>query len=331
MIWRLVAMIAGACAILAGAVLVAHESPIQSLQTLFHGSLGTPAAIAGTLREATPLLICGLAVFIALRAGLFNIGVEGQLLVGACACAVVAIRFPGTPGMILGVIAGMAAGALWALPAGLIKAYRNGHEVITTIMLNNVALFFTGALVSGPIKDKTQADTATPYVAASSRMPWVYQTPTVQVNFSLVLGVLLAVGLALWLKKTVAGYELQAVGSNRVAARFAGISPQKVTMLAMTISGSLGGLAGAVQVLAYEGRFYDGFSPGYGFDALGVALLAGGSAYGVLPSSLLFGILSKGGTALQIDGVPKGITTVVLGMLILIAAAIRYRKVTTDA
>ena len=174
MIWRLVAMIAGACAILAGAVLVAHESPIQSLQTLFHGSLGTPAAIAGTLREATPLLICGLAVFIALRAGLFNIGVEGQLLVGACACAVVAIRFPGTPGMILGVIAGMAAGALWALPAGLIKAYRNGHEVITTIMLNNVALFFTGALVSGPIKDKTQADTATPYVAASSRMPWVY-------------------------------------------------------------------------------------------------------------------------------------------------------------
>ena len=138
-------------------------------------------------------------------------------------------------------------------------------------------------------------------------------------------------GIAIWLKKTVAGYELQAVGANRIAARFAGISPQKVTVVAMSISGALGGLAGAIQVLAYEGRFYDGFSPGYGFDALGVALLAGNSAYAVLPSSFLFGVLSKGGTALQIDGIPKGITTVVLGMLILIAAAIRYRKVSKDA
>ncbi len=99
----------------------------------------------------------------------------------------------------------------------------------------------------------------------------------------------------------------------------------------MSVSGAIGGLAGAVQVLAYEGRFYADFSPGYGFDALGVALLAGSSAYGVLPASLLFGILSKGGTALQIEGVPKGITTVVLGFLILIAAVIRFRKVKTVA
>ncbi|MDR3691061.1 MAG: ABC transporter permease [Fimbriimonas sp.] len=331
MIWRLVAMVAGACAILAGAILVAHQSPIESLTTLIHGSLGSPTAIAGTLRESTPLLICGLAVFIALRAGLFNIGVEGQLLVGACSCAVVAVRFPGPLGMVLGVLVGMVAGMVWALPAALIKAYRNGHEVITTIMLNNVALFLTSALVSGPIKDKTQSDTATSFVAQTTRLPFVYKTQTVEINCALVLGIVLAVAMAIWLKKTVAGYELQAVGANRVAARFAGISPQKVTVLAMSISGALGGLAGAVQILAYEGRFYDGFSPGYGFDALGVALLAGGSAYAVLPSSLLFGILSKGGTALQIDGVPKGITTVVLGLLIFIAAAIRYRKVTSDA
>ncbi len=331
MIWRLIALIVGACAILAGAVLVAHASPIESLQTLIHGSLGTPSAIAGTLKETTPLLICGLAVFIALRAGLFNIGVEGQLLAGACCCAIVATRFHGILGMVLGVLVGMLAGALWALPAGLIKAYRNGHEVITTIMLNNVAALFAAALVSGPIKDPKQADTATPYVDASSRLPWIYSNPPVQINFALVIGILLAVGMAIWLKKTVAGYELQAVGANRIAARFAGISPQKVTVVAMSISGALGGLAGAIQVLAYEGRFYDGFSPGYGFDALGVALLAGNSAYAVLPSSFLFGVLSKGGTALQIDGIPKGITTVVLGMLILIAAAIRYRKVSKDA
>ena len=329
--WRLIALIVGACAILAGAVLVAHESPLVSLQTLIHGSLGTPAALAGTLKETTPLLICGLAVFIALRAGLFNIGVEGQLLAGACTCAVVATRVHGVAGMVLGVICGMVAGVIWALPAALIKAYRNGHEVITTIMLNNIAVLIAGMLVSGPIKDKAQADTATPYVDASSRLPWVYSNPPVQINFALIIGVVLCLAMAVWLKKTVSGYELQAVGANRTAARFAGISPQKVTMVAMSISGALGGLAGAIQVLAYEGRFYDGFSPGYGFDALGVALLAGGNALLVLPSSLLFGILSKGGTALQIDGIPKGITTVVLGLLILIAAAIRFRKVSKDA
>jgi len=326
-----VALITGALAILAGALLVAHESPLVCLQTLIHGSLGSPVAIGGTLRETTPLLIAGLAVFIALRAGLFNIGVEGQLLCGAAACAFVALHIPNAFGMILGLLVGMAAGALWALPAGLIKAFRNGHEVITTIMLNNVALYFTSALVSGPMKDKTQQDTATPNLAAATRMPWIYNHPPVQVNCALVLGVIVAIGMAIWLKKTVAGYELQAVGANPTAAKFAGISTQRVTVLAMSVSGAIGGLAGAVQVLAYEGRFYADFSPGYGFDALGVALLAGTSAYAVMPASLLFGILSKGGTALQIDGVPKGITTVVLGFLILIAAVIRYRKVKTVA
>jgi len=331
MIWRIFALVSGALAILAGALIVGHESPIQCVQTLIHGSLGSPAAIGGTLRETTPLLIAGLAVFIALRAGLFNIGVEGQLIVGAIACAFVALHIPSLLGMILGILVGMLAGALWALPAGLIKAYRNGHEVITTIMLNNVALYLTSALVSGPMKDKTSQDTATPNVVAATRLPWIYNNPPVQVNCALAIGVVVAIGLAIWLKSTVAGYELQAVGANPTAAKFAGISTQRVTIMAMTVSGAIGGLAGGVQVLAYEGRFYSGFSPGYGFDALGVALLAGANAFALLPASLLFGILSKGGTALQIDGVPKGITTVVLGFLILIAAVIRYRKVKTVA
>ena len=331
MIWRIVALITGALAILAGALLVAHESPLVCIQTLIHGSLGSPVAFAGTLRETTPLLIAGLAVFIGLRAGLFNIGVEGQLLCGAAACAFVAIHIPTFFGMILGILFGMLAGALWALPAALIKAYRNGHEVITTIMLNNVALYLTSALVSGPMKDKTQQDTSTPSLAAATRMPWIYNHAPVQVNFALVIGVVVAVAMAIWLKKTVAGYELQAVGANPTAAKFAGISTARVTMTAMCVSGAIGGLAGAVQVVAYEGRFYADFSPGYGFDALGVALLAGSNAFAVLPTSLLFGILSKGGTSLQVDGVPKGITTVVLGFLILIAAVIRYRKVKTVA
>ena len=331
MIWRVVALISGALAILAGALLSAHVGPMEAIRTLLHGSLGSPAAIGGTLRETSPLLIAGLAVFIALRAGLFNIGVDGQLLCGAASCTYVALKIPNVAGMLLGILVGMLAGALWALPAGLIKAYRNGHEVITTIMLNNVALYLTSALVSGPLKEKGQQDTTTATVADATRLPWIYNHPPVQVNIALIVGVLAAFALAIWLKKTVAGYQLQAVGANPTAAKFAGISTARTTLLAMTVSGAIGGLAGAMQVLAYEGRFYDGFSPGYGFDALGVALLAGSNPLGVLPSSLLFGILAKGGIALQIDGVPKGITTVVLGFLILIAAVVRYRKVNTVA
>jgi len=145
-------------------------------------------------------------------------------------------------------------------------------------------------------------------------------------NLALGLGIALTAALAWWLRSSVAGYELQAVGANPTAAETAGVSSRRVTTLAMMASGALGGLAGALQVLAYEGRFYAGFSPGYGFDALGVALLAGASAWGVLPASLLFGVLAKGGTSVQILGVPKGITGVVLGLLLVLFAAVRYRR-----
>ena len=308
------------------AMMAAGAKPMEAFQGLIKGSLGSPAAIAGTLRETTPLLIAGIAVFFALRAGLFNIGVEGQLTVGACACAFVVLKIPGPFGIVLGTIAGMVAGGLWAMPAGLIKAYRGGHEVITTIMLNNVAGLFTLALVSGPMKDPTLAGTTTANIAESSHLPAVYDQNSLTISLALVFGLVGAIYLAGWFKRTVAGYEVRAVGANPTAAAVAGISAKNVIVRAMTTSGMIAGFAGAMQVLAFEHRFYGGFSPGYGFDALGVALLAGQSAFGLIPSSLLFGILAKGGTAIQIYGVPKGITTVILGVLIVVAAAIRYRK-----
>ncbi len=331
MIWRLSALVAGALGILAGALLVAGASPGDTLSALLKGSLGSPGAISGTLRETSPLLLAGVAVFLALRAGLFNIGVEGQLLVGAAAGAYVALRLPGPFGMLLALVAGASAGALWAWPAGWIRAYRNGHEVITTIMLNNIAFFLTAALVAGPLKDPGQEAATTAVLPAASRFPNMLNQPPLVVNGALLLGIFFTLGLAWWLSRTVAGYELQAVGANSRAAEFAGVDPRRVMVRAMLASGAVGGMAGALQVVAYEGRFYSGFSPGYGFDALGVALLAGSNALGVIPAGLLFGILSKGGTALQIEGVPKGITTVVLGCLIILAAAIRYRKVKSVA
>ncbi len=322
--WRLAALCIGGVALLAVLVIVAGVSPLEAAKSLFSGTLGTPSNIAGTLRETTPLLIAGIAVFVALRAGLFNIGVEGQFLVGAMASAVIGLRFPGPGGVVLAILGGMGAGALWALPAGLIKAYRNGHEVITTIMLNTVADRFTSAMVSGPIK-APGGNTSTLPLTPSTSIPSI-TIAGVEISTALFFGVLATLGLAWWLRHMVSGYELEATGANRTAAKYAGIETRRVTVQAMVISGAIAGLAGSVQVLAFEHRFYAGFSPGYGFDALGVALLAASQAVALVPAALLFGVLAKGATVLQIDGIPKGITTVVLGVLILVAAAIRYRR-----
>ena len=312
--------------VIVGAVLAVGVSPAAAGQKLFDGTLGSSAAFSGTLRETTPLLFAGVAVFLALRAGLFNIGVEGQLVMGAVTAAFLALKFHGPFGMALAIIGGIIAGALWALPAGLIKAYRGGHEVITTIMLNSVAGFLTAALVAGPLKDPGQESTTTAMIPQSGMLPFLWDSGPLRISSALLLSLIMVFALGFWLRRSVSGFELQLVGANPRAAELAGVNRQRTVVWAMVLSGAIGGLAGAVQVLAHEGRFFSGFSPGYGFDALGVALLAGNLAAGILPAALLFGILAKGGTSIQILGVPKGITYVILGFLILVFAAVRYRR-----
>ena len=323
---RILALVAGTAAILLLALIVSHVAPGTAVLALLKGSLGSATALSQSLSNTTPLLIAGVAVFLALRAGLFNIGAEGQFLVGALACTTVALRFPGVPGIVLGTVAAIVAGALWAYPAGAIKAYRGGHEVITTIMLNNVAALLTDYLGFGPLKAEG-GDTTTPSLSAGTRLPNLVDLHGFSLNVVLALAVVLVGALAWWLKRTVAGYELRAVGANPTAARYAGVDPKRTIVRAMLASGAIAGFAGAVQVLAYEGRFYSGFSPGYGFDALGVALLAGEAALALIPAAFLFGALAKGALALQIEGVPKGVTGMVLAMIILIAAALRSRGV----
>lgn len=324
--WKVVLLAFAGLLVIVGAIFAAGVSPFAAAQKLFEGTLGSSAAFSGTVRETTPLIFAGVAVFLALRAGLFNIGVEGQLVMGAVTAAFFALKFPGPIGMTLAIVGGIIAGALWALPAGLIKAYRGGHEVITTIMLNSIAGFLTTALVAGPLKDPGQESTTTASIAQSSMLPYIWDSGPLRISSALLLSLFLVFALGFWLKRSVSGFELQLVGANPRAAELAGVNRQSTIVRAMVSSGAIGGLAGAVQVLAYEGRFFSGFSPGYGFDALGVALLAGSAAAGILPAALLFGILAKGGTSIQILGVPKGITYVILGFLILVFAAVRYRR-----
>jgi len=325
--WKQIALTLAAFSLVAAALVAIGVMPLDALRELVRGSMGTKNAWNETLKQTTPLLIAGLAVFVALRAGLFNIGAEGQLLVGALAATAVALNVQGFLGMALAIVAGIAAGALWALPAGWIKSHRNGHEVITTIMLNNVAAALAVAMVTGPLKDPSGIGTSTAVVDESTWIPHLYADPPFRLSIVLPLGVLLVALTAIWIKRTVAGFELCATGANPKAAAVAGVETKRVTMRAMTFSGALSGLAGAFQVLAHEHNFFVGFSSGYGFDALGVALLAGNSPWGVLPGSLLFGVLAKGTSSLQVLGVPKGLSGILLAALIIVFAAYRYRKV----
>ncbi|HRI43246.1 MAG TPA: ABC transporter permease [Fimbriimonadaceae bacterium] len=322
---RLITLILVSFLLVIGALMLAGVMPLDALSVLGE-TFRQKGAWTRTLRETTPLLIAGVAVFLGLRAGLFNIGVEGQFLLGALTAAFVGLLVSGPLGVILAVIAGSVAGALWAWPAGWIKAYRGGHEVITTIMLNNVAAFFTTWLVAGPLKAPNQESTTTAALPAMTRLPSLYSSPPFFLNVALLLAVLMVVALAIWLKRTVAGYELSATGANAIAAEVAGVNVKRMTVRAMAASGAIGGLAGACQVLAYEWRFYEGFSPGYGFDALGVALLAGATPWGLLPASVLFGLLTTSSTALAANGVPRGLNGVLLGLLIIGFAAYRYRR-----
>jgi simple sugar transport system permease protein len=324
--WRQLVLALVAFGSVAACLVAIGVMPQDALFGLLRGSLGTANGWNETLKHTTPLLIAGLAVFIALRAGLFNIGAEGQLLVGALAATAVALRVPSGLGTVLSVLAGTLAGAVWAYPAGWIKAHRNGHEVITTIMLNNVAVALAVGLVAGPLKNKATSSTSTDVVSEATWLPFLYQDPPLRVSAVLPFAILLVWGVAVWVKRTVAGYELRATGANPRAASTAGIEVKRVTVRAMCLSGALAGLAGALQMLAYEHNFYAGFSSGFGFDALGVALLAGGSAWGVVPAAFGFGILAKGTTSIQVLGVPKGLSGILLAALIIVFAAYRYRK-----
>jgi simple sugar transport system permease protein len=314
-----------AVAILVGIILATGASPIDAAARLWDSAFGNAMKISSTLKETTPLILAGLAVFVALKAGLFNIGVEGQITLGALCSAVVALLVPGAIGMVLAVLAGMLGGALWALPAGWIRAYRGGHEVISTIMLNNIASGLSLALVAGPLKDPTQEGTTTAELAGSSMFPSLV-IGQLTISWSLPLSLVALALFAVWLRRSVPGFELRMVGDNSRAAEFAGVDVKRTILRAMLGSGALAGLTGAIQVLAFEHRFFQGISSGYGFDALGVALLSGSNPIGIMFSGLLFGTLNKGSSAIQLLGIPKGITYVVLGLLVIVFAAIRYRR-----
>jgi general nucleoside transport system permease protein len=322
----LMALILGAITMLATGV--SWTAIGISYLALFEGSLGSLSAFSETLTAAAPLTLAGLGIALAFRAGLFNIGAEGQLILGGMAAVVVGFALKGMPAYVhlpLALLAGALVGALWASIAGWLRAATGAHEVITTIMLNLIALRLTDYLLKNPLIQKAgRSDPISESVLPSAELPrllaWV--DPNLRVHAGIIL-VVIAVLVVYWLLfHTTIGFEFRSSGANPDAARYAGMRSSLIIVLVMASAGALAGLAGANQVLGVLGRASPGFSGGAGFDAIAVALLGRSHPFGVLLAGLLFGALQAGGRQMQIDaGVSLDLIAIIQALIIIFMAA----------
>ena len=329
----LVPILSVALALIIGAIImlasgVGFGTIGQSFVALFVGSVGSLNAISETLTAATPLILAGLGIALAFRAGLFNIGAEGQVVVGGIAAVVVGFSFEGMPALIhlpLALLAGALVGAFWAAIAGWLKAATGAHEVITTIMLNLISFRLLDYLLRNPpIQRPDRADPISKSVLDSARLPELltFIDPNLRVNAGILLAVV-AVFFVWWLlQKTTIGFEFRAAGANPDAARYAGMRDGLIIVGVMAVAGALAGLAGANQVLGVLGRASPGFSGGVGFEAIAVALLGRSHPVGVLLAGLLFGGLQAGGREMQVEaGVSIDLIGIIQALVIIFMAA----------
>ena len=278
-----------------------------------------------SLVQATPYIFAGLAVALGFRSGLFNIGVEGQLFIGAACATFVGYSITGLPAwlhMPLAFLAGAAGGAFWAFIPGFLKAKTGGHEVINTIMMNWIAFRLTEWLLSGPM---TRPDSGglplSPIIQKTAMIPQFFEKPIrFHAGFFIAL---LAAYLVWWLLfKTTWGLNLRTVGTNPRAARYAGLDTGKSIIIGMTLSGALAGMAGAVQILAVNHSMALGLSSGYGFDSIALALIGNNHPLGVVLSSLLFGTLRNGATRMMVvSSIPIDIVDVIQAIILMFVAA----------
>ncbi|MDW8289343.1 MAG: ABC transporter permease [Armatimonadota bacterium] len=329
-LWLPVAVFALAVVVAALVIALSGSPPLPALAAWWEGAVTAPGALPESLLNATPLLFTGLAVAVGLLAGQFNIGVEGQLLMGALASAWVGFSVSGLPAPLhlpLALLTGALVGALWGWIPGILKSWRGAHEVITTIMMNYIAIYLTQYLVTRVWKDPNSMSPQTPEALPSAWLPVLVEGTRLSAGLILAL----AVALAIWyaLRRTVWGYELRATGANMEAARAAGVRVSRVVWGSMALSGAIGGLAGAVEVLGVHHRYYDQFSPGYGFDGIAVALLGNNHPLGVVLAALAFGAMKNGAVYMQSvtsPAVPREITLVVQAVVIFFLAAMRFRR-----
>lgn len=294
----------------------------------------TLALFADMLVRATPLILAGLAIAVAFQGGVLNIGAEGQLLIGACTSTAISLNlgsFLGPATIIIALIIGAVAGAVWAAIAAELKNRFHVLEVISTIMLNFVALYLISFLVRGPLQEPTHVYPQTSSIPPSAQLPVILGGTRLHVGFVLAV---LAGFIAWWvIRNTAAGFRLRVTGANAQAARIAGmINVERTTRNTFLVSGALAGLAGAIEVHGVTFALYENISPGYGYTAIAVALLAGLNPAWVVASGILFGALETGASALQRDaGIPATLVWIVEALIILVVLATeRYRLRRSD-
>lgn len=294
--------------------------PMLAYKSLFTTAFGSSEGIASTLGKATPLVLSGLAVTLGLRAGLFNIGVQGQLLTGALASAWAGYAITNLPPIIHISVAlgfGFFFGGLVGAIAGYLKAFRGVHEVITTIMLNSIVMGIVDYLASHPFKEPDQALTRTPQIIEGVRLPMFGAFPS-----GFAVSLLLAVMMWWILGYTTTGFRFNSVGRNRFAAWYAGISYKRTIFFAMLFSGGIAGLGGAVETLGITYRFEPAFNLGLGFDGITIALLGRVHPIGIIPGAILIGGMRAGAANMQFDaGVAPELVDLLLAMILLFVTA----------
>ncbi len=317
-------------------IAVVGGNPFAAYSGLLQGAFGSVKAISETAVWATPYIFAGLAVALAFKGGLFNIGGEGQLALGATTAAFVGYALPAWVGYEMPTIvllpitigAGILVGFIWGAIPGALKAFTGAHEVINTIMMNYIALNIVSFLMNGPIKDKDPLNVIarSPLIAEGARIAPIFDNLRVHWGFVLAL---LAAAFVWWLLwKTTLGYEIRTVGANPDAAKYAGINVKKIMTFTMGLSGLLAGLAGTIEVTGLNYRHELGFSSGYGFDAIAIALLGKNHPGGVVMAAILFAAMRNGATRMQfLTQIPVDIISVIQALILLFIAAdsiIRY-------
>lgn len=311
-------------------ILAAGANPLVAYGALLEGALGTPDRVAATVARATPYVIGALAVVLGFKAGLFNIGAEGQLLLGALAAAWVGTWswLAGVPPVVavpVALFAGLFGGIIWGGIPGVLKARTGAHEVITTIMLNAIATGLAQFLITSrdPVLliDEGASTPHTRQVADSSRLPTLVEGTGLHVG--IFLAVVLCVATWLLLQRTTRGFEIRTVGVNRDAARYAGMGVNRTTVVVMVASGGLAGVAGAAEVLGGpSGYLTPGAFTNIGFDSIAIALLARGNPLAVIPAALLWGALLSGAPLMQVEAdLSVNLVRIVQALIILFVAA----------
>jgi simple sugar transport system permease protein len=310
--------------VIGAAVLAATgHNPIDVYRLMVEEAFGGERRIAATLTAATPLLLTGLAAAVAFRAGVFNVGAEGCFYLGGLIAAFAGYQLSDWPGALLilaGLVLAALVGAVWMIVPGLLRTRLGVDEVVATLMFNFIAIGLTSWLVNGPLLARGSANSATPPIAASAELPRLLPPTTLHLGFVISLALVIAYGF--WGRVTVGGFRSRLVGLNARFSRAVGVAPGRVVFGAMIASGALGGLAGGIHALGLVHRFVAGFSPGYGFTGIAIALLARNSAIGVALASILFGALSSAGANIQLfSDVPIEIVEILQGAVMIFAVA----------